>query len=532
MSFLDEQIKNKSLASAYIFEGKNPDYNKTFALQFARKVFESYGIDQENETNPDLYLIDKEGSVIDIESIREMLKNIYLRPENSKIKIYIIHQAQDLRQEGANAMLKSLEELKSYVKLIFTCVNKDTILPTIRSRCQTLTIQADEPALDIDMDYLYDIWSDLYKGKIESFYKNKEFFDKYKEDRQTIYLAIEKLYQNLIKYKFSKNELDLATSYMMKKFPLISLDKIERSIDLVEKIRNASKTNINYDLSIEKIVFDVFREGKCWLKVVGIRFRQAGKIYYFNAKNIEFEYKDLAVVETSNGIEIAEVALTDVDLEKNQLKEKLSEIIRKATKDDIYYYKKNEKEAKEAIGLCQQKACEHGLSMKIVDAKYTFDRSKITFYFKSENRVDFRGLVKDLAAIYKNRIELRQIGVRDHAKMIEHFGPCGQRCCCGRFLNDFKPLSIKMAKDQNITLDPAKISGICGRLMCCLSYEEECYKCAKKIMPKEGQKVKTADGYGMVLENDYVKESSRVRVKLTGTDEEIEESYLLKEMEY
>ncbi|KWZ78962.1 stage 0 sporulation family protein [Anaerococcus tetradius] len=268
------------------------------------------------------------------------------------------------------------------------------------------------------------------------------------------------------------------------------------------------------------------------MKVVGIRFRQAGKIYYFNAKNIEFEYKDLAVVETSNGIEIAEVALTDVDLEKNQPKEKLSEIIRKATKDDIYYYKKNEKEAKEAIGLCQQKACEHGLSMKIIDAKYTFDRSKITFYFKSENRVDFRGLVKDLAAIYKNRIELRQIGVRDHAKMIEHFGPCGQRCCCGRFLNDFKPLSIKMAKDQNITLDPAKISGICGRLMCCLSYEEECYKCAKKIMPKEGQKVKTADGYGMVLENDYVKESSRVRVKLTGTDEEIEESYLLKEMEY
>ncbi|WP_276864655.1 DNA polymerase III subunit delta [Anaerococcus tetradius] len=262
MSILDEQIKNKNLASAYIFEGKNPDYNKTFALEFARKVFESYGIVQENETNPDLYLIDKEGSVIDIESIREMLKNIYLRPENSKIKIYIIHQAQDLRQEGANAMLKSLEELKSYVKLIFTCVNKDTILPTIRSRCQTLTIQADEPALDIDMDYLYEIWSDLYKGKIESFYKNKEFFDKYKEDRQTIYLAIEKLYQNLIKYKFSKNELDLSTSYMMKKFPLISLDKIERSIDLVETIKNASKTNINYDLSIEKIVFDVFREGK------------------------------------------------------------------------------------------------------------------------------------------------------------------------------------------------------------------------------------------------------------------------------
>lgn len=532
MSLLDEQIKNNRLASAYIFEGKNPEYNKTFALDFARKVFKSYGIDEENETNPDLYIIDKEGSVVDIESIREMLKSIYLRPENGKIKIYIIHQAQDLRQEGANAMLKSLEELKSYVKVIFTCINREALLPTIRSRCQIVTIKGDELDLDLDMDYLYAIWSDLYKGKIESFYKNKDFFDKYKEDRQTIYLAIEKLYQNLIKYKFKKDELDADTSYMMKKFPNISLDKIERSLDLVEKIRKASKTNINYDLSIEKIVFDVYREGKRWLKVVGIRFKKAGKIYYFDAKNIEFEYKDLAVVETSNGVEIAEVALTDVDLEKNQIKDKLSEIIRKATSEDIYYNKKNEKDAKEAISLCQQKADEHGLEMKIIDAQYTFDRSKITFYFKAENRVDFRGLVKELAAIYKNRIELRQIGVRDHAKMIEHFGPCGQRCCCGRFLNNFKPLSIKMAKDQNITLDPGKISGICGRLMCCLSYEEDCYKCAKKIMPKEGQKVKTADGFGMVLENDYVKESSRVRVKLTGTDEEIEETYLRKEMEY
>lgn len=266
------------------------------------------------------------------------------------------------------------------------------------------------------------------------------------------------------------------------------------------------------------------------MRVVGIRFRPAGKIYHFDANGNEFEYKDKVIVETSNGVEMAEVALVDVD--ESETKGKLSEVIRKATNDDLYYHAKNEQDAKEAISLCQEKATAHGLKMKIIDAKYTFDRSKITFYFKAENRVDFRSLVKDLASIYRNRIELRQIGVRDHAKMIEHLGPCGQKCCCGRFLNDFKPLSIKMAKDQGITLDPGKISGMCGRLMCCLSYEEECYKCSKKKMPKEGQKVKTADGYGMVLNNDYIRECSKVRVKLTGTDEEIEETYSYKEMEY
>lgn len=266
------------------------------------------------------------------------------------------------------------------------------------------------------------------------------------------------------------------------------------------------------------------------MRVVGIRFRPAGKIYHFDANGNEFEYKDKVIVETSNGVEMAEVALVDVD--ESECKGNLSEVIRKATNDDLYYYAKNEQDAKEAISLCQEKANSHGLKMKIIDAKYTFDRSKITFYFKAENRVDFRSLVKDLASIYRNRIELRQIGVRDHAKMIEHLGPCGQKCCCGRFLNDFKPLSIKMAKDQNITLDPGKISGMCGRLMCCLSYEEECYKCSKKIMPKEGQKVKTADGYGMVLDNDYIRECSKVRVKLTGTDEEIEETYSCKDLEY
>lgn len=534
MTILDDQLKNKTLASCYILEGKNPSSNKDFALDFARKIFNIYGINEEIESNPDLYLLDKEGGVIDIDSIRKILNNIYLGPDNGQIKIYIIHNAQDMRQEGANAMLKSLEELRPYVKIIFTCVNRDSILPTIRSRCQIVAIESSQEELDIDKDMVKKIITDVYNGKIESFYKNKDFFNKFKDDRQTIIKAIQEIFQNLLRHEYGKGLTSSDDIYTMGKFKGLSLDSIEKIVILLEDIKRAYRTNINYDLSIEKIIFTIFREGNSWLKVVGIRFRQAGKIYYFDAEGIEFNYKDMAIVETSNGIEIAEIAQTDVDLSEEAFNEKLSPVIRKATADDLCYHKKNEEDAKDAINLCQKKAISHGLSMKIVDAKFTFDRSKITFYFKSENRVDFRSLVKDLAAIYRNRIELRQIGVRDHAKMIEHYGSCGQRCCCGRFLNDFKPLSIKMAKDQNITLDPSKISGICGRLMCCLSYEQECYKCAKKTMPKEGQRVETCDGYGMVLENDYVKESCRVRVKIkdSTSDEEIEKTYRCKDLVY
>lgn len=534
MSILDEQLKNDKLASTYIFEGKNPSSNKEFALDFAKNVFTSYKVASDIENNPDLYVLDKEGDVIDIQSIRNILKDVYLRPDNGKIKIYIIHNAQDMRDVGANAMLKSLEELKPYVKIIFTCVNRDSIIPTIRSRCQIISIKTSDIDLSVDKDKLYRIIADVYSGKIEAYYKEKDFFSKFKDDRSKIINAMLNLFQNLIKYKYSGMTLPSNEAYLMRKFDKMNLDSIEKIISLLEDIKTAYRTNINYDLSIEKMIFTIYREGKHWLKVVGVRFRQAGKIYYFDSCGIDFDYKDLAVVETSNGVEIAEVALTDVDVDEDNFKEKLLPVIRKATIDDIYYHKKNEQDAKAAIDVCQQKSEEHGLNMKIIDAKFTFDRSKITFYFKSDKRVDFRSLVKDLAAIYRNRIELRQVGVRDHAKMIEHYGPCGQKCCCGRFLNDFKPLSIKMAKDQDITLDPSKISGICGRLMCCLSYEEECYKQAKNNMPKEGQKVNTCDGVGMVLDNDYVRECCKVRVKLKDSDsnEEIEKSYSNDELEY
>lgn len=261
------------------------------------------------------------------------------------------------------------------------------------------------------------------------------------------------------------------------------------------------------------------------MNVVGIRFRDAGKIYYFSANNLILNFKDKVIVESSNGLELAEVCLANIDIDKEKFDKTISEVIRKATDRDLEIYENNRKDAKEAIEIAQEKADKHRLDMKIVDSEYSFDRSKITFYFTAENRIDFRMLVKDLASIFKNRIELRQIGVRDHAKLKGFYGTCGQKSCCSRFMTDFSPLSIKMAKDQGITLDPAKISGICGRLMCCLSFEEDNYIKAKKSMPKPGSKVETCDGLGVVLTNDYVREMCKVRVNNLEDDEEIEEYY-------
>lgn len=266
------------------------------------------------------------------------------------------------------------------------------------------------------------------------------------------------------------------------------------------------------------------------MNVVGIRFKSAGKIYYFDANNLDLNFKDKVIVDSSNGLEFAEVALANIDIAEEKFDKKLSNVIRKASLEDIEIAKENEKDAKEAISIAKEKVEIHGLKMDIVDSEYSFDRSKITFYFTADKRVDFRSLVKDLAQVFKNRIELRQIGVRDHAKIKAFHGTCGQKSCCSRFMTDFKPLSIKMAKDQNITLDPSKISGICGRLMCCLAFEEENYIRAKKAMPKKGTRVRTEDGEGYVLSNDYVRERCKIRLRDEESDDEKEGFYKLSEL--
>lgn len=220
--------------------------------------------------------------------------------------------------------------------------------------------------------------------------------------------------------------------------------------------------------------------------VVGVRFKPAGKIYHFESEELELQAGDAVIVETIRGIEYGEVALGKREISEDQLVLPLKKVIRKANEEDTSNYNKNKQKEKEALELCKAKVRLHNLPMRLIDVEYTFDMGKIIFYFTAESRVDFRELVKDLASIFKTRIELRQIGVRDEAKMLGGIGTCGRILCCNNFLGEFAPVSIRMAKEQNLSLNPTKISGICGRLMCCLKYESEMYECRRTEGDKNG----------------------------------------------
>lgn len=246
--------------------------------------------------------------------------------------------------------------------------------------------------------------------------------------------------------------------------------------------------------------------------VVGIRFKDAGKIYYFDSCNFSINKNDNVIVETSRGVEYGKVVIEPREVEESKLVSSLKPVIRIADSMDDYIHSENKKKAKDAIEICKVKVEEHKLDMKLVDCEYTFDNQKVIFYFVSENRIDFRELVKDLAYIFKNRIELRQIGVRDHSKIIGGLGACGQPCCCKRFLGEFAPVTIKMARDQSLSLNQTKISGICGRLMCCLKYEQHVYEEKLKKIPPCGTFVITDEGKGIIVDSYTLSEIVKVKL--------------------
>lgn len=249
------------------------------------------------------------------------------------------------------------------------------------------------------------------------------------------------------------------------------------------------------------------------VNVIGVRFENAGKLYFFTPGALWPTPGDFVIVETTRGIEFGEVVTEVREIDDTKLTTPLKQVVRIATEEDIRHDKENKAAEKEAFVICQKKIADHKLDMKLVSVEYTFDNKTILFYFTANGRVDFRSLVKDLAGVFKTRIELRQIGVRDEAKMLGGLGPCGRPICCGTFLGDFQPVSIKMAKEQNLSLNPIKISGVCGRLMCCLKYEQDTYEEIRKSMPKEGKEVMTPDGVGVVCELKIITESVKVRIK-------------------
>ena len=253
-------------------------------------------------------------------------------------------------------------------------------------------------------------------------------------------------------------------------------------------------------------------------EVIGVRFKDGGKVYYFDPNKQKLKTGDTVIVETARGVECGKVALENKNVPDEEIVHPLKKLIRKATKEDFRRLAENEKKEKEALRICEQKVAEHGLGMKLVNVEYTFDGSKILFYFTADGRVDFRALVKDLASVFRTRIELRQIGVRDESKLLGGLGVCGRPFCCSSFLGDFHPVSIKMAKEQGLSLSPTKISGTCGRLMCCLKYEQEAYSDLLKRTPKIGAIVKTPHGRGLVVENNLLTQTLKVKMDNTPDD--------------
>ncbi|BCZ44067.1 stage 0 sporulation protein [Clostridium gelidum] len=265
------------------------------------------------------------------------------------------------------------------------------------------------------------------------------------------------------------------------------------------------------------------------INVIGVRFKQAGKIYYFSPAEFLIKKGNYVIVETARGVEFGECVIGIKEIKEEEIVSSLKSVIRIADEKDINKHKENKNKEKDALDICLEKIKEHKIDMKLIDVEYTFDNHKVIFYFTADGRVDFRELVKDLATIFKTRIELRQIGVRDEAKMIGGLGPCGRTMCCSTFLGDFASVSIKMAKEQNLSLNPTKISGICGRLMCCLNYEQTTYEDIRKRLPKVGSIVKTEEGNGEVIGNSIVKEI--VKVKIRRGDEEVVEAFKITDIE-
>ena len=248
-------------------------------------------------------------------------------------------------------------------------------------------------------------------------------------------------------------------------------------------------------------------------EVIQVRLRDAGKINYYSPGGVKFKIGDYVIVEADRGLDYGQVLSDTAAILDSDVEEPLRRVVRKANPWDTHQIEKNKKKIKEVMGVCSRKIREHRLSMKLIDAEFTFDRSKVIFYFTADGRIDFRELLKDLANVFKTRIELKQIGVRDEAKILGGLGPCGRALCCATYLKDFEPVTIKMAKEQNLSLNPTKISGLCGRLMCCLGYEHKMYKELMKGLPREGEVIKTEKGHGKVIGVNALKRSVTVELE-------------------
>ena len=502
---------------------------------------------------------------ITIDEIRDQVINdIDIRPYYSPYKIYIIADADLMTPQAQNALLKTIEEPPEYAVILLLTNNIGGLLPTIQSRCVRLDLKVVDDGLVKKYlmehlhvpDYQAEIDASFAQGSIgrakeaatsQEFaemtqnalrilkyantmevYELSDAIKSLSEDKQNIndYLDIFQFwFRDVLMFKATQEIDNLVfkqeINFIREQAKQRSYENLENILDSIQKTKVRLKANVNFDLAFE-LLFLTIRENRM-TKVVGVRFRNVGKIYYFSPKDYEIKTGDHVIVETARGIEYGKVVLAPREVGEEDVVHPLKEVLRVATKEDDERGAQNRVREREAFKICQKKIREHGLEMKLIDAEYTFDNNKVLFYFTADGRIDFRQLVKDLAAIFKTRIELRQIGVRDETKILGGIGICGRCLCCHTYLSEFAPVSIKMAKEQNLSLNQTKISGVCGRLMCCLKNEQETYEELNKKLPGLGDTVTTPDGLtGTVHSVNVLRQRVKVIVEIND-EKEIQE---------
>ena len=450
-------------------------------------------------------------NTISVDDIREQLVgDVQIKPYQSKYKIYIVPDAEKMNVQAQNALLKTIEEPPAYAVILFLTTNASSFLPTILSRCVVLNMK---PVPDQEVrrylmehvevpDYQADIAVAFAQGNIGKAVKlaTSEYFNEIKNaalhilknaprmDISEISAAV----KGISEYKVDiQDYLDIMAVW----YRDVLYFKATRDADgIIFRDQLVSIQEQTSNCSYEGAVPDYTGEHHRMIKIIGVRFRNAGKIYYFDPKKLPVKKGDHVIVETARGIEYGSVVADPRDVTDDQVVQPLKPVIRIANADDHARAQRNKEKEKEAFRICLEKIHKHKLEMKLIDTEYTFDNNKVLFYFTADGRIDFRELVKDLASVFKTRIELRQIGVRDETKIVGGVGICGRELCCHTFLSEFAPVSIKMAKEQNLSLNPTKISGVCGRLMCCLKNEEDTYEYLNSRLPGIGDRVVADDG--------------------------------------
>ena len=579
LKYISSAVENNRVSHAYILNGERGSGKKMLANLFAMTLLCETGDNEpcgkchsckqaESGNHPDIIRVTHEKpNSISVDDIRTQVNNtVDIKPYQGPYKVYIIPQADMMTPQAQNAILKTIEEPPSYAVFLLLTENAETLLPTINSRCVMLKLRNIKDTLikkylmeNLEIpDYKADMCTAFAQGNMGRaiMLANSDHFNEIREEAVQLLKHISEMelneivaavknisvykleitdyldiimiwYRDVLLYKATK-EIDKVVfkdqlQSIKEQARKSSYEGIELILESLEKAKARLKANVNFDLVME-LLFLTIRRTNHMTKVIGVRFRTAGKIYFFSPGKLEIKTGDKVIVETARGVEFGSVVTGPKEVEDDKITQPLKYVIRLATEDDKKKEEKNKEKEKEAFKICLDKIHKHGLEMKLIDAEYTFDNNKVLFYFTADGRIDFRELVKDLASVFRTRIELRQIGVRDETKIRGGIGICGRPLCCHTYLSEFAPVSIKMAKEQNLSLNPTKISGVCGRLMCCLTNEEETYEELNSHLPANGDHVTTPEGLrGDVQSVNVLRQLVKVVVTLDNDEKEIRE---------